>query len=70
RKELAAIERRLDRLAAQVAAAHAGLAGHDPSDYEGVLRITKEVGELEAEIAALEERWLELSEQTPSPSSS
>ena len=62
-KELAATERRLDRLAGQVATAHANLASHDPSDYEGVLRITKKVGDLEAEIAALEDRWLELSDQ-------
>ncbi|MDT3441352.1 ABC-F family ATP-binding cassette domain-containing protein [Pseudofrankia sp. BMG5.37] len=66
-KELTAAERRLDRLAGQVAAAHADLASHDPSDYEGVLRITKNVGGLEAEIASLEERWLELSERTTQP---
>jgi ATPase subunit of ABC transporter with duplicated ATPase domains len=62
-KELTATERRLDRLAGQVATAHKNLADHDPADYEGVLRITKAVGDLEAEIVALEERWLELSEQ-------
>jgi len=62
-KELAATQRRLDRLAGQVAAAHANLSGHDPGDYEGILRITRRVGDLEAEIASLEERWLELSEQ-------
>jgi ATPase subunit of ABC transporter with duplicated ATPase domains len=62
-KELTATERRLDRLAGQVATAHKNLGEHDPSDYEGVLRLTKQVGDLETEIAALEERWLELSEQ-------
>ncbi|WP_045879319.1 ABC-F family ATP-binding cassette domain-containing protein [Pseudofrankia sp. DC12] len=62
-KELTATERRLDRLAGQVATAHQNLADHDPADYAGVMRIAKEVGDLEAEIAALEERWLELSEQ-------
>lgn len=62
-KELTATERRLDRLAGQVATAHKTLAEHDPSDYEGVLRMTRQVGELETEIAALEERWLELSER-------
>src|SRR6185369_16844052 len=56
-KELTATERRLDRLTGQVATAHKKLAEHDPADYEGVLRITQQVGDLEAEIAALEERW-------------
>ena len=63
-KELTATERRLDRLTGQVATAHKKLAEHDPADYEGVLRITQQVGDLETEIAALEERWLELSEAT------
>ncbi|MBL7495984.1 ABC-F family ATP-binding cassette domain-containing protein [Frankia sp. CNm7] len=63
-KELTAAERRLDRLAAQVTKTHKELSEHDPSDYEGVLRLTRQVGDLETEIAALEERWLELSEQT------
>ena len=63
-KELTATERRLDRLTGQVATAHKKLAEHDPADYEGVLRITQQVGDLEAEISALEERWLELSEAT------
>ena len=63
-KELTATERRLDRLTGQVATAHKKLAEHDPADYEGVLRITQQVGDLETEIAALVERWLELSEAT------
>jgi ATPase subunit of ABC transporter with duplicated ATPase domains len=62
-KELTATERRLDKLASQVATAHKDLEVHDPADYDGILRLTKQVGELEAEIAAVEERWLELSDQ-------
>jgi ATPase subunit of ABC transporter with duplicated ATPase domains len=63
KKDLAALERRLDKLAGQVSTAHKKLAEHDPSDYEGIMRITKQVGDLETEIATVEERWLELSEQ-------
>ena len=47
----------------QVAAKHDELAGHDQSDYVGLGRLTDELRTLEGEIADLETRWLELSEQ-------
>jgi ATPase subunit of ABC transporter with duplicated ATPase domains len=62
-KEVASIGRRLAKLADQVAAKHERLAEHDQSDYVGVGSITDEVRALEDEIATLETRWLELSEQ-------
>jgi ABC-type multidrug transport system ATPase subunit len=62
RKEIGAAERRLDRLAQQVADLHGRMAAHDQSDYEGVSRLNGELLQTQAEIAALEERWLELSE--------
>jgi len=65
-KEVAAIDRRLAKLADQVAAKHERLAEHDQSDYVGIGTITDEVRALEDEIAALETRWLELSEQVES----
>ncbi len=63
RKELAATERRLDRLSAQVADVHERMAAHDPSDYEGLAALTEELRTLEGQVAEFEERWLELSEQ-------
>jgi ABC transport system ATP-binding/permease protein len=62
-KELAALERRLGRLADQIAAKHVELAEHDQSDHIGLTRLTKQFRTLEDEIAALENRWLELSER-------
>jgi ATP-binding cassette subfamily F protein uup len=62
-KEVASIGRRLGKLAGQVAAKHEQLAEHDQSDYVGVGAITDELRRLEDEIATLETRWLELSEQ-------
>jgi ATPase subunit of ABC transporter with duplicated ATPase domains len=62
-KELAAIDRRLARLADQVAATHQALADHDQSDYVGLGALTDQLRGLEGEIADLETTWLELSER-------
>jgi ATPase subunit of ABC transporter with duplicated ATPase domains len=61
-KEIAALDRRLARLAEQIAATHQELAEHDQSDHVGVTRLTQELRGLEDDVAALESRWLELSE--------
>ncbi|QOC25073.1 ABC-F family ATP-binding cassette domain-containing protein [Microbacterium hominis] len=61
-KEVAAAERRIQKLTSQVDAARAALADHDQADYVGLGERMRAIGELEAEIAALEERWFELSE--------
>lgn len=61
-KELQAIERRLAKLTAQAAAERTALADHDQADYVGLGEKMRAIGEVEAEVAALEERWLELSE--------
>ena len=62
RKELAATERRIERLTQQVKDLHATMAAHDHADYEGLGRLNDELLAAEAEIGELEERWLELSE--------
>ncbi|GAA3018869.1 ABC-F family ATP-binding cassette domain-containing protein [Microbacterium dextranolyticum] len=61
-KELAAAERRIQKLTAQAGAARTALADHDQADYVGLGERMREIGELETEIAALEERWFELTE--------
>ncbi len=61
-KEIAAIDRRLARLADQIAAKHQELAEHDQSDHVGITRLTQELRDLEDNVAGLENRWLELSE--------
>jgi len=62
-KEVTSIDRRLGKLADQVAATHERLAQHDQSDYEGIGLISAELRALEDDIATLETRWLELTEQ-------
>jgi ATPase subunit of ABC transporter with duplicated ATPase domains len=61
-KEIAGIDRRLARLADQIAAKHRELAEHDQSDHIGITRLTQELRDLEGDVSELEHRWLELSE--------
>jgi len=61
-KEVASIERRLDKLAAEVQALHQRMADHEQSDYEGIQRLADQLRMVEDETVSLEERWLELSE--------
>ncbi|WP_134322497.1 ABC-F family ATP-binding cassette domain-containing protein [Cumulibacter soli] len=61
-KEVAAIERRLDKLSAEVQALHQQMAEHEQDDHEGMRRLAERSHTLDSEIAELEERWLELSD--------
>jgi len=61
-KELQTVERRIARLTAQADADRTALADHDQSDYVGLGDKMKAINAIDAEITALEERWLELSE--------
>ncbi|MET0813499.1 MAG: ABC-F family ATP-binding cassette domain-containing protein [Microbacterium sp.] len=62
-KEVSALERRLEKLEKQIAAAKTGLADHDQSDYAGIGVEMARIGTLEAERDDVEERWFELTEQ-------
>ncbi|OYN74875.1 ABC-F family ATP-binding cassette domain-containing protein [Mycolicibacterium sphagni] len=61
-KEIASLDRALAKLSDRVNAKHVELAEHDQSDHVGLGRLTKELRELESEVAEKENRWLELSE--------
>ena len=61
-KELAAIERRMSKLQTQIGDARTALADHDQADYVGLGVEMGRISTLEAELAGLEERWLELGE--------
>ena len=62
-KEVAAIERRLEKVGGRIAALQERMAAHDPSDYEGLRGLTEEARALRLESDSLEERWLELSDR-------
>ncbi|MEB3024005.1 ABC-F family ATP-binding cassette domain-containing protein [[Mycobacterium] crassicus] len=61
-KDLAAVDRRLARLAEQIEAKHHQLAAFDQADHVGLGALTRELRALEDEVAEQESRWLELSE--------
>ncbi|MFE7844375.1 ABC-F family ATP-binding cassette domain-containing protein [Microbacterium sp. NPDC057407] len=61
-KEAAALERRLEKLEAQITAARTGLADHDQSDYVGLGAEMARIGSLEAERDDVEARWFEVTE--------
>ena len=42
---------------------HARMAAHDQSDFSGLASLTQEQQGYEAELADLEERWLELTDE-------
>jgi ATPase subunit of ABC transporter with duplicated ATPase domains len=62
RKELTATERKLERIVERINTIHQQMTEHDQSDYAGVIRLGEELRDAEAEQAALEDRWLGLSE--------
>ncbi|MBW9110884.1 ABC-F family ATP-binding cassette domain-containing protein [Microbacterium trichothecenolyticum] len=62
-KEVASLERRLEKLETQIGAARTALADHDQSDYVGLGAEMARIGELEKERDGVEERWFELTEQ-------
>ncbi len=62
-KELTSLERRIEKLSAQIGAARTALADHDQADYVGLGEKMQRIGAMEAEVAEAEERWFELGEQ-------
>ncbi|MFL1597575.1 ABC-F family ATP-binding cassette domain-containing protein [Gordonia amicalis] len=61
-KELASLERRIDKLHSKIDDARTSLADHDQADYQGLTAETERIREMESELAELEERWMELGE--------
>ncbi|RFA19864.1 ABC-F family ATP-binding cassette domain-containing protein [Subtercola boreus] len=61
-KELASVNRRMEKYGTQVAGIHEKMATHDASDYTGLGALSAELDTAQATLADLELRWLELSE--------
>ncbi|GAA1850817.1 ABC-F family ATP-binding cassette domain-containing protein [Brevibacterium marinum] len=62
KKELASLERRMDKLSKRITRAHEEMAEHDQTDFEGLAALTASLNELKDEMSELEERWLETTE--------
>ncbi|WP_188042872.1 ABC-F family ATP-binding cassette domain-containing protein [Changpingibacter yushuensis] len=63
RKELSAIERKMDKATAKIKKIHAKMADADQSDYEKIGKLNQDVQALQDEAEELEMNWLEISEQ-------
>ncbi len=61
-KELAALERRLEKLEGQITTARTALADHDQSDYAGIGAEMTRIGAARGRARQPEARWFELSE--------
>jgi ATPase subunit of ABC transporter with duplicated ATPase domains len=61
-KEFAAAGRKIEKLTGRVDQLHLQLAEHDQSDYQGLGALTTELQGIQAQLAEVETRWLELSE--------
>ncbi|MCW2800091.1 MAG: transporter ATP-binding protein [Aeromicrobium sp.] len=62
KKEIASIDRKMEKLSARIDAIHTEMAQHDPTDGVGLSALSIEVSRLEAQVADHETRWIELSE--------
>jgi ABC-type multidrug transport system ATPase subunit len=62
-KELAAVERKLARIPAEIDEVNVRIAQHDQRDYIGVAAHIEALTTLEARLSDLETRWLELTQQ-------
>ncbi|MDE2387095.1 MAG: ABC-F family ATP-binding cassette domain-containing protein [Actinomycetales bacterium] len=61
-KNVARIERALEKLAGDEATLHQQMAAHDQSDYEGLAKFAAKQNELNAKREELELEWLEISD--------
>ena len=62
KKEIASIDRKLEKMTARIDALHVEMAEHDPSDFPGLSTLTASVEKIETQMSELEHRWIELSE--------
>ena len=62
RKELAASERKMERLAAQAADLECQLAEHDQTDYPGLMALSEQLRQIHTETESVESRWFELTD--------
>lgn len=62
-RRVAAIERKLEKLEEEKSAIEQKMASHDPSDFVGLQELNEKLQANQSESSALEEEWLELSEQ-------
>jgi len=63
RKEVGALERKMQKLTTQIEKKQRQMADHDPTDSEGLGKLNADITRLQGDNSKLEERWVELYEQ-------
>jgi ABC transport system ATP-binding/permease protein len=61
-KEIASTDRKIQKMRQRIVDTHELLATHDQGDYVGLGELSERLRAHESDLAALETRWLELSE--------
>ena len=62
-KEFKSLDRQIQNLKASMEKIHAQMAAHDQGDYEGLARISGELGTATTNLDALESRWLDVADK-------
>jgi ATPase subunit of ABC transporter with duplicated ATPase domains len=62
-KEYKSLNRQIENLKASIATIHAQMASYDQSDYEGLAKISTELGTATTTLDGLESRWLEVADK-------
>jgi ATPase subunit of ABC transporter with duplicated ATPase domains len=62
-KEYKSLNRQIENLKASIATIHTQMATHDQSDYEGLARVSTELGTATTNLDALESRWLDVADK-------
>jgi ATPase subunit of ABC transporter with duplicated ATPase domains len=62
-KEYKSLNRQIENLKASIATIHTQMAAHDQSEYEGLARISTELGTATTNLDALESRWLDVADK-------
>ena len=62
-KEYKSLNRQIENLKTSIATIHTQMATHDQSDYEGLARISTELGTATTNLDALESRWLDVADK-------
>ncbi|WP_421728551.1 hypothetical protein [Bifidobacterium animalis] len=57
------MERKLEKIEQQKGELESQMNAHDPTDYEGLGKLSAQIAELETQQGELETEWFDLSEQ-------
>ena len=62
-REIASVEKKLQKSPGQIAQLEDKLMKHDPANYDGMVKLSEQLVAMKQKASELEERWLELTDQ-------